>query len=110
MGNSEAMRAGIKIIITYKLKPGISLGNYQRWSQEVDRKVVLAQRGIRSFELYLIKGGFAKPTFRILEIITAGRWQDWLDALKTPAMTAGHKQWKRFCDKKSLRVVYGKTF
>ena len=97
----------IRIFIMYNLNNGISLDDYKKWSSEIDRKIVMSQPGILSFDVHTIKGGLGKQPYQIVEIIEADSWEDWLKALETPEMIEGHKQWQRYCDEASLVVLYG---
>ena len=39
----------IKVFVMYKLKPGVSLEDYWKWSIEVDQKITPFQPGVYRF-------------------------------------------------------------
>lgn len=101
----------MKVFTMHKLKKGVTMEDYKKWSREVDQKITLAQPGIRKFEVYEISGSEeGTPPFDIVEVIEAESWE----ALKKIENSEKMKkfleeEWmKKWVDKDSLVNIYGR--
>ena len=44
------------VFFMYKLKPGVKIEDYRKFSQDLDQKITPHQPGIKRFEVYEVKG------------------------------------------------------
>ncbi len=101
----------MKVFTMHRLKKGVSMEDYKKWSREVDQKITLAQSGIRKFEVYEIEGSEEGiPPFDIVEVIEV----ESREALKKIENSEKMKkflaeEWmKKWVDKDSLVNIYGR--
>ena len=98
-----------KVFVMYRLKPGVSIEDYKKWSISVDQKVIPFQPGIHRFEVYEIKGAEkGESPYMIIEDVDVDSWEDWLKAVESDEMREVVKTWGEYGDESTLIVIYGK--
>ena len=96
-----------KIVNLFKLKPGISVEEYMKWSREVDQKTVRQQKGVSKFEVFVVKGSNTNEPYQILEVMEAESFEVWQKILETDVMKNVLKQWDKLADGSSVITYYG---
>ncbi|MCL5986545.1 MAG: hypothetical protein M1371_08280 [Actinobacteria bacterium] len=98
-----------KVFVMYKLKPGVTLEEYRKWSISMDQKVTPFQPGVHRFEVYEIEGADkGDPPYQIVEDIDVDSWEEWQAVVNSDAMKEVIQTWGSYGDESSLAVVYGK--
>ena len=92
----------------YKLKAGVSMDDYKKWSREVDQKITPCQPGVHSFNVFEIKGTEkgASP-YQIVEDIEVESWESWQATLKGKGMKKVMDEWSNYGDGDTAVMVYG---
>lgn len=66
----------ISAVNTFRLRPGVSAEEFQRFSAELDRPTCLALEVVLEFDVFLVEPvGPADP--HVLEIMTVASWPEW---------------------------------
>jgi hypothetical protein len=96
------------VLITYKLRPGVTLDRFRRWSRDVDQVILLKQPGVRRYQVLEVT---ARPKgeapFDIVENIDVESREAWEKVNGYPDMVPVVKEWLELCDPDSVSVVYG---
>ena len=67
-----------KVIVLYRLRPGISKSEFEQWSRDVDQKVMIRQPGVTRYEIYRIEGAHdGSPAYDYAENIDVEDWEQW---------------------------------
>jgi hypothetical protein len=101
----------MKVFTMHKLKKGVIMEDYKKWSREVDQKITLAQASIRKFEVYEIKGSEEETSpFDIVEVIEVESWETLKKIENSEKMKRFlAEEWmKKWVDKNSLVNIYGR--
>lgn len=61
----------VSAINTFRLRPGVTVADFERFSAELDRPVCLSFDEVLGFEVYLSDGG------EVVEIMTVASWPEW---------------------------------
>jgi hypothetical protein len=92
----------------FKLKPGVSIEAYKKFSREIDQKVISLQPGVKSFEAYEIKGAEkGEAPCQIVEAVEVESWEVWQKVLSNDAMKPVLKEWGKYGDENSVVPIYG---
>jgi hypothetical protein len=94
-----------KIIMMYRLKDGVEMADYKRWSLEVDQKTTPYQPGVKSFHVYEIGKVEGGSAYQILEDIDVDKAGDYPP--KTEAMNRVVAEWGNYCDASSVITIHG---
>ncbi|MCX6090270.1 MAG: hypothetical protein NTX88_07885 [Candidatus Atribacteria bacterium] len=98
-----------KIFSMYRLRPGVTVEEFRKWSVSMDQKVTPFQPGVYRFEVYEIEGtDQGEITYQIVEDIDAESWEAWQKVLKSESQQEVVKTWEELCDPSSLKVFYGR--
>jgi hypothetical protein len=98
-----------KVFVMYKLKPGVSIEEYRKWSVSLDQKVTPFLTGVYRFEVYEIEGAEkGEPQYQIVEDIDVDSWEAWQKVVASEAMKEVIETWGNYGDESTLRVIYGK--
>jgi hypothetical protein len=99
----------VKVIISYRLREGVTRDQYREWSRQIDQPLASKQPGVREYEIYEIDGsGTTKPPFcDVVEVISAESWEAWQAVNGRPEMKDAVESWRQICDPESVLVVYG---
>jgi hypothetical protein len=92
-----------KLLILYRLKPGVKLEDYKRWSREVDQKTTPFQPGVKSFQVYELG---SNPLYHVAEDIEVEDADNYPP--KTKAMNRVVGEWEKYCDASSVLTLRGK--
>ena len=97
-----------KVFVMYKLKPGVKIEDYRKWSREVDQTITPFQPGVYRFEPYEIKGAEkGKSPYQIVEDIDVESFEVWQNVVKSEAMKKLVKEWANYGDESTLITIYG---
>ena len=98
-----------KVFVLYKLKPGVSIEDYRKWSVSLDQKVTPFQPGVHRFEVYEIEGAEkGESPYMIVEDVDVESWEAWQKVVAGDAMKEVVKTWGDYGDESTLTVMYGK--
>src|ERR1700729_1262066 len=96
-----------KLIVSYKLRPGVTLDQYKAWSCAVDQRITSTQPGIIRFEVYAVEGAQdGLPYCDIIEDIEVDSYDAFAKALEGEGMRYCVETFPRFVDVSSVRLVY----
>lgn len=97
-----------RVFVMYKLKPGVSMDDYKKWSKEVDQKITPYQPGVKSFKVFEIKGAEKGTSpYRIVEDIEVESWEAWQKVVSGEGMKKVVTEWNNYGDADTLITVYG---
>ena len=97
------------LIIMYKLKSGTNMGDFLKFSNEIDKPTVLNQDGVYSFEAFEITGyEKGEPGFDIVECILVDSYKRWIEINKTDAMVNNATEWNKYGDGSTINILIGK--
>jgi hypothetical protein len=98
----------VKVFVTYRLKPGVTWEDYEKWSIEVDQPTAGHLPGIIRYEIYRIEGASeGEPFCDVVEDIEVESWADWADVNSYPVMQRVVEGWKALSDQSTVNMVYG---
>jgi hypothetical protein len=98
-----------KVFVMYRLKPGVSIEDYKKWSVEVDQKITPFQPGCYRFEVYEIEGAEkGESPYQIVEDIDVESWESWQKVVASPGMKKVVESWGKYGDESTLKVIYGR--
>jgi len=97
-----------KVFVMYRLKPGVSIEEYKKWSVSLDQKVTPFQLGVHRFEVYEIKGAEKEESpYMIVEDIDVDSWEAWQKVVEGDEMKEVIKTWSDYGDESTLVTIYG---
>jgi hypothetical protein len=98
-----------KVFVMYKLKEGVSLDDYIKWSQEVDQRITPGQPGMIRFEVYAIEGqdGSGEPVYHIVEDQEVTSWEEWEKTVAGDGMAYIRETFSLFADESTVTTIYG---
>jgi hypothetical protein len=98
-----------KVFVMYKLKPGVTIEEYRKWSISLDQKVTPFQPGVHRFEVYEIAGSDkGAPAYQIVEDIDVESWETWQKVTASEGMKEVMKTWGKYGDESTIMAIYGK--
>jgi len=98
----------IKVFVMYKLKSGVSIEDYWKWSIELDQKITPFQPGVYRFEVYAIEGAeTGESPYQIVESIEVESFEQWQKVLKSEAMKEVVTTWPNYADESTTKLIYG---
>lgn len=97
-----------RVFVMYRLKPGVSMEAYRKWSLEVDQATTPHQKGVISFDVHEIKGAEnGESPYQVVEDIRVESWEAWQETLKGPGMKRVVEEWESYGDGSTLLTIYG---
>jgi len=97
-----------KVIVFYKLKPGVTLDQYREWSLQVDQRLTPAQPAVNRFEPYVVVGGEGGgEQYTVFEDLDVESWDAWQKILETEAMKPVVEGFPGVADPSTVVVIYG---
>ena len=97
-----------KVFVMYRLKPGVSVEEYRKWSISLDQKVTPFQHGVYRFEVYEIKGAEkGESPYMVVEDIDVDSWEAWQKVVESDEMKEVVKTWSDYGDESTLVTIYG---
>ncbi len=98
-----------KVFVMYRLKPGVDIEEYKKWSIGLDQKVTPFEPGVHRFEVYEIEGAEkGQSPYQIVEDIDVESWEQWQKTVNGPGMKEVIETWGKYGDESTLVVIYGK--
>jgi hypothetical protein len=70
----------VSAVNTFRLRPGVTVADFERFSAELDRPTCLAFDVVLGFEVYLVDPGAeqAQPgDVDVVEVMTVSSWPEW---------------------------------
>ena len=96
------------LIIMYKLKSGVTMEDFLKFSKEIDRPTVLDQEGVHGFEVYtIVSEDNEKQEYDVVENILVDSFAKWVEIGKTEPMLNNAKVWNRYGDENSIKILIG---
>ena len=92
-----------KLIMLYRLRPGVTIEDYKHWSLEVDQKITPFQPGVKSFHVYELSSSSSYQIAEEIEVENADHYPP-----KTEAMNRVVSEWEKYCDATSVVTLRGK--
>jgi hypothetical protein len=71
----------VSAINTFRLRPGVSAEQFERFSAELDRPTCMAFDVVLGFDVYLADGDDAGIT--VVEVMTVSSWTEWQRLLES---------------------------
>jgi len=97
-----------KVFVMYKLKPGVSLEDYMKWSVTLDQLITPFQPGVIRFEVYAIKGALeGDAPYTIVEDVEVDSWETWVAVTQGEGMKQIADTWGDYGDASTLTMIYG---
>lgn len=97
-----------RIIALYRLKEGVTMEEYRKYSLEIDQPITSVQPGVRRFEVYAVTASGEGPlNFDIMENIEVDSWEAWQEVTKSEPMKKVVTNWPRYCDESSVLLIRG---
>ncbi len=97
-----------KVFVLYRLKPGVSIEDYKKWSVTLDQKVTPFQPGVHRFEVYEIQGcEKGESPYMVVEDVDVDSWEAWQKAVASDEMKEVVKTWSDYGDESTLVTIYG---
>jgi hypothetical protein len=97
-----------RVFVMYRLKPGVTMEDYRRWSLTVDQATTPHQKGVISFEVNEIKGAEkGESPYQVVEDICVESWEAWQETLKGQGMKQVVEEWESYGDGSTLVTVFG---
>ena len=93
------------MIMVYKLKKGITLEEYKKFSHEVDQPLVNSLDVVKEFNVYFVLG--PDKIWDIFEVIKLNSYKVWEEATQTGKMKKHDIEWKKYVDTDSIKFVFG---
>lgn len=93
------------MIMVYNLKNGSSIEDYRKFSLEVDQPLVKSFDVIKEFNVYVVKG--PKKIWEIFEVIKLDSYDAWEEITQTDKMKEHDREWKKYVDENSIKLVFG---
>ena len=95
-----------RIIYFYRLKDGVTIGDFWKWSIEKDLPITSAQPGVQKFETFeLTSSGEGAAHYDVMEYIEADSYDAWSKVGKLPAMKEIAEAWPLYGDADSVLEV-----
>ena len=96
------------MFVMYKLKPGANIEDFRKFSREIDHKVTPRQKGVRSFDTFVITGADkGQPPYQIIDVLEVESYDQWLKVSASDAMKPVFEQWNKLADESSVLTIYG---
>jgi len=97
-----------KVFVMYRLKPGVSIEDYKKWSVSLDQKVTPFQPGVHRFEVYEVQGAEkGESPYMIVEDVDVDSWEAWQKAVESDGMKEVVTTWANYGDESTLITIYG---
>jgi len=97
-----------KVFVMYKLKPGVKIEDYRKWSTTVDQVITPFQPNVYRFEVYEIEGtDKGEITYQIVEDIDVESWEAWQAVTSSEGMKEVVRTWDNYGDSSTLKIIYG---
>jgi hypothetical protein len=97
-----------KVFVSYKLRPGVTIEQYEAWSREVDQRITPGQNGIIRFEVYRIEGADkGEPFCQIVEDIEVESYEIFAETVKSRGMEYIIETFGKLADESTVNMVYG---
>lgn len=102
----------VELMIYYKLKKGVRIEDFIKYSREVDQPILNEQKGIvevKVSEASKLEPDNSNPDFDIVENIFVESYERWLEIVDNDEMSENGEQWLKLCDVDSRQVYCKKT-
>jgi hypothetical protein len=95
-----------RIVALYRLKNGVSMAEYVKWSLETDQPITSTQPGVIQFDVYKVNAsGEGSLKFDVMEDVLVESWEAWEQVAKQPAMKKVADEWPVYCDGTSVLLT-----
>jgi heme-degrading monooxygenase HmoA len=102
-----AKEGPITVLITYRIRDGISREKYREWSRTRDQPMASKQPGILRYEIYESEGAEdGEPWTDIVEWIEAESWEAWLAVDERPEMKEVYGEFLDISEPGTVQTIY----
>lgn len=91
-----------KVVVTFRLREGVTAEQYGAWAYEVDQRTTLRQDACWRNEVYVTPDG------EILEDIEVTSWDAWRAVLASDPMKPVYQQWVELVDESTVKELRGR--
>ena len=101
----------VELMIYYKLKKGVAIEDFKKFSLGMDQPILKKQKGIIEFKVYEVsklEPDSVNPDFDIVENILVESYERWLEIVDADEMADIGEQWLEHCDFNSRQVYMKK--
>lgn len=98
-----------KVLVMYKLRPGVTLDQYTSWSKQIDQRITPGQDGIIRFEVYAVQrvNGPEGAQYQVVEDIDVESWDAFERCVAGPGMAYVQETFPRYADESTLVTICG---
>lgn len=93
------------IIMIYKLKKGVSIEEYKKFSLKTDQPFIISFKSIIDFSVNVIEG--PKKEWDVFEVIKIQSYKDWEKISESDEMKNHVLEWVKYADEASVKIFYG---
>lgn len=96
-----------RVYVMYRLKAGVSMDDYVRWSQEVDQPTTPHLGSITNFGVRRVTQRIEgpQPAFDIIEEIDVTSVAEWQEGLESQHMERVQAEWPEYADVETATIV-----
>jgi len=90
-----------RIVVLFNLKPGVDVGEYERWARSTDLPTVNGLESVDAFTVHKVTGLLGKddkPPYEYVEIIDVNDMQRFGDNVSTETMRKVAGEFQSFAD------------
>jgi len=103
----EGKEGPITVLITYRIREGVSRKKYRKWSRTRDQPMASKQPGIRRYEIFEAEGAEeGEPWTDIVEWIEADSWEAWLEVDRQPEMKDVYQEFLDISEPGTVQTIY----
>lgn len=95
----------ITVLVSYKLKEGVSINDYKKYSLSKDQPLVKSFDVIDDIAVYIVEK--SSNEIDIFEVIKVKSLKDWKNLMGTPEMKENARIFETLCDKDTVKTFYG---
>ena len=93
------------VLMVYKLKRGVSIEEYKKWSREVDQPLINSFDVIKEFDIQCVVG--PDKRWDCFEIVKVESIEAFEKLMRSDVIKKQVEDFEMFADKDSIRLVYG---
>jgi len=98
-----------KVLVMYKLRPGVTLDQYISWSKQIDQRITPGQAGIIRFEVYAVEHitGPDDVQYQVVEDIEVESWEAFQECVAGPGMAYVQETFPLYADEPTVVTICG---
>lgn len=98
-----------KVLVMYRLRPGVTLDQYMSWSREIDQRITPGQPGILRFEVYAVEliEGAETVQYQVFEDIDVESWAAFQECVAGAGMAYIQETFGLYAEQSSVVTICG---